>query len=146
MDVERDETQLAGELLAAIYPLLGLLHVSRTISPGKLGILRNLSDNGPATTTALAKSIGVSQQAASLAVKELEVAGYIERRKDEADKRKIWLHLTERGIDKLASESGIGREALEGLINSTLTDADRKIVALAVPVLRKISEERPDGR
>jgi DNA-binding MarR family transcriptional regulator len=105
-----------------------------------------VSERGRATATDLAKSVGVSQQAVSLAAKELEAAGYIERKKDPADKRKVWFYLTGRGLEKLASESRLGRVELERVIDASLTEADRKIVHAAVPVLRKIRVQSSDDQ
>lgn len=133
------DVQLAADLLDALLPLLGAIHASRTLSPGKVGILRTLREQPRATTTDLAHAIGVSQQAISLAAKELETAGFIERRKDGTDLRKVWFHLTSLGSDKLDSELRVGRAGLEQAIRETLTGVDRKAVQAAIPVLRKIS-------
>ncbi|MFF2318188.1 MarR family winged helix-turn-helix transcriptional regulator [Arthrobacter sp. NPDC058097] len=144
MGINDYERQLASDLFEALHPLLRVIHATRTLSQGKLGILRVLSEHGRTTTTALAKSVGVSQQGVSLAANELESAGFVERLKDETDKRKVWLQLTERGSEKLSAESNMGRLVLERMITTSLTEDDRVIAEAAIPVLRKISQERSD--
>ncbi|MEU8345053.1 MarR family transcriptional regulator [Spirillospora sp. NPDC048832] len=52
---------------------------------------------GPLSITALAERMGITQQAASKAVADLEARGVLERRRSPGDARTKHLHLTERG-------------------------------------------------
>jgi DNA-binding MarR family transcriptional regulator len=140
----RDDSDLSLELLGALVPLLRLVQASRTLSPGKIGALREVSARGRATAGELATSIGVSQQAVSLAANELAAAGYLERRPDEHDKRRVWFHLTPAGAAKLEAESQIGRAALQARVDAALTPADRAVLESALPVLTKIAEGPAD--
>jgi len=125
-------------LFDAIFPLLGIVHSARTISPGKVGILRALAAEEHVSATQLRRAIGVSQQAISLTTKELESLGFIERHKDESDRRKLWFHLTEAGRQKLHTEIALGRQALKDAIGNELSDAELKLVHDAIPALAKI--------
>jgi DNA-binding MarR family transcriptional regulator len=58
---------------------------------------------GPATIGALAERLGVSQQAASKTVADLERRGYAERTPDPGDARARLVALTTRGLDVIAS-------------------------------------------
>ena len=51
---------------------------------------------GDTTVTELAERLGISVQAVSKTVQEMESLGYIEKRRDAADRRSFSLHLTER--------------------------------------------------
>lgn len=52
---------------------------------------------GPATATEMAHALGISQQAASKAVRELVDLGYVELASDESDRRRKTAALTDRG-------------------------------------------------
>lgn len=52
---------------------------------------------GPATATEMADALGISQQAASKAVRELVGLGYVSFGADDADRRRKVARLTERG-------------------------------------------------
>ncbi|GAA1982127.1 MarR family winged helix-turn-helix transcriptional regulator [Catenulispora subtropica] len=62
---------------------------------------RYLASNQQATTVTLAAHLGVTKQAASKTVAELEGWGYLERRPHASDKRAQVLALTPRGHDYL---------------------------------------------
>src|SRR3546814_13778212 len=101
-------------LLEALRPLQRELNARRTLSIGKLGILRHLSVNGPATTGQLATRIRVSPQGISLATRELEELGLIERPPDDSDRRKVWVRITGPGrgrheLGEIGKASGWGR-------------------------------------
>src|SRR4051794_15873692 len=138
------DRELSADLLEVLVPLLGVVHSSRTLSPGKVGVLRLVSEQGRASAVELTKAIGVSQQAISLTAKELEAAGLLTRHKDEQDKRRTWFHLTAAGADRLAAEIQAGRAALQTRIDSALSGGDDAIVRAALPMLRRIGAEVPD--
>lgn len=132
-------------LLEVLYPILRKLHAQRTISAGKLGILRHLSEQGRATTSELAAAIQVSPQGISLAARELEALRFVERVPDEQDRRKAWMHLTDAGRHQLAQELLTGHDWLDRAVAEQLAPGERTILAAAIPVLRKIGEELPHG-
>ena len=59
-------------------------------------VLANLDTEGT-TITALARRAGITRQAASQQVRQLERAGYVERRPSESDARAVMIIQTERG-------------------------------------------------
>lgn len=67
---------------------------------------------GPRTVNELAELLGVTQQAASKAVVELEELGYVERQVDDADMRVRRVTLTRRGLAVVESARS-ARAALE---------------------------------
>jgi DNA-binding MarR family transcriptional regulator len=68
--------------------------------------------DGPSTVTALAETLGVTQQAASKAVADLEHRGYVRRGRDPADARARRLVLTGRGTDAV-ERARLHRAALD---------------------------------
>ncbi len=138
MQSNSEDSDLPQLLFDALSPLLGIVHSARTISPGKVGVLRTLANEENVSATRLSQSIGVSQQAISLTTKELESLGLIERHKDETDRRKLWFRLTEAGRKKLEAEVALGRQALKDAIGHDLNSEELQLVRDAIPALRKI--------
>ncbi|MET3721853.1 MULTISPECIES: MarR family transcriptional regulator [unclassified Arthrobacter] len=135
---------LTHSLFDALHPLLRKLNAERTISPGKVGVLRHLAEHGRATTSELATVVRVSPQAISLSARELEGLGYVVRVADPADRRRAWLELTEAGRQKLHLELSAGRGWLDRAIKERLTPAERKALAAAIPALRNLATEAPN--
>lgn len=131
----------ARSFFQALQPLLRRLNTERTISPGKMGVLRHIAEHGPATTSELATVVQVSPQAISLAARELERLGFIVRVPDATDRRRIWIEITEAGGQKLAEESSAGLGWLDRAITERLTPEERKTLATAIPILRKLGAE-----
>jgi len=100
---------LTYSLFEALHPLLRQFNAERTISPGKIGVLRHLAEHGKSTTTELAVVVKVSPQAISLSVRELEGLGFVERAPDAQDRRRAWIEITRAGREKLARESSAGQ-------------------------------------
>ncbi len=76
---------------------------------------RYLASHPEATTIRLAAQLGVTKQAASKAVAELEDWGYVERRPHATDKRAQVLALTARGHEYLELADRLWAEAEEQL-------------------------------
>jgi DNA-binding MarR family transcriptional regulator len=127
--------------LDTLHPLLRRLNAERTLSPGKLGVLRHLAENGRATTSELAAVVQVSPQAISLATRELEKLNIVVRVPDSEDRRRIWIELTDSGRQKLAQELAAGREWFERSIEEKLTPDERKALENVIPILRKLGPE-----
>ena len=89
---------------------------------------------GPRTIGSLAERLGVSQQAASKAVADLERRGYVRRAADPDDGRARIVALTERGEDAIAAgrrhraavERGARRAARGGAGGGRAADARRR--------------------
>ena len=125
-------------------PILARLNAGRTLSSGKVGILRRLAEGDRATISQLANAIRVSPQGASLAVRELESLGFVERVADEVDRRKVWIDLTEAGRARLDEDSQTATKWMEQVIADQLTAKERGVLEAAVPVLRRIGAATGD--
>jgi DNA-binding MarR family transcriptional regulator len=132
---------LTRSLFEALHPLLRQLNAERTISPGKIGVLRHLAEQGKATTSELAVVVQVSPQAISLAVRELEGLGFVERAPDPGDRRRVWIAITPDGRHKLAQESSAGQGWLDRAVTERLSAEERQSLAAAIPALRKLGME-----
>lgn len=135
-----DRGPLPSALLATIHPLQRQLNTQRTLSMGKLGILRHLAENDRASTGELAVRINVSPQAISLAARELEDLGLIERARDERDRRRWWFVITTAGRERCVAEHRAGETWLARTMAERLTEAEVQSIAAAVPALAKLTE------
>lgn len=136
-----DDSAPTAELLETLQPILRRIMVERTLSPGKVGILRHVAVNERASAAELAAAVQVSPQAISLATRELEDLGLIQRVPDETDRRRTWIHPTAAGRQRLAEETQAGRSWLYGALRERLTPVERQTLAEAIPVLRKLTAE-----
>ena len=136
---------LVSDMLEALHPLLARMRAERTLSPGKVGILHHLSQQGRATSAELAAVVRVSPQAISLSTRELEELGFIERVPDATDRRRSWIVLTDSGRAKLQEEARTGEQWMARAITEQLSSAERENLKAAIPVLKKLGLEAPRG-
>jgi DNA-binding MarR family transcriptional regulator len=119
---------LAGT--AANEHLLDLLHRAGfegiRISHGY--VIQHLIESQP-TIGELAERLGVTQQAVSKTIAELEGLGYVSRWKDDFDSRVRRVGLTDRGRAMLA-QSRADRAELDKAVGSDLSEAKRVLVRL----------------
>ncbi|QKW39996.1 MarR family transcriptional regulator [Actinomadura sp. NAK00032] len=130
VDIKAEDLELSLLALFAGWAMAD--RVQRRLAADGFGELR-INDGvviqhvvaGPLSITALAERMGITQQAASKAVADLEARGLVERRRSTEDARTRHLHLTGRGRDavraartvraeldaELAAEFGAGRIA-----------------------------------
>ena len=92
---------------------------------------------GPATATEMARALGISQQAASKAVGELETLGYVALARDESDRRRKTATLTERGHEAVRG-SRLARAALDQRVRSAVGETH---FAIALDALHRAMEE-----
>lgn len=137
------DESLTSSFLQTLYPLSVRLSAKRTLSPGKLGVLRHISEHGRSTTTELAAILHVSTQGISLAARELERMGFVVRVQDAKDRRRIWIELTDAGRRGLAQELTAGHIWLERAIEQQLTQEERDLLEAVTPILRKLGSEAP---
>ena len=140
-----DELNLAGELRESLRPLFRKLNNARTMSLGKSGILAHLAEGGRTTASELAVSLQISPQGVTAALQELANHGLVDRTPDDADRRRIWVHLTEEGRRRLADDREAGQRWLSEAIDTRLDDVERRALLAAVPALRKLTAEPTDA-
>ncbi|PQZ94787.1 MarR family transcriptional regulator [Arthrobacter sp. MYb227] len=138
-------TDFAREFLEVLRPLLRRIRSERSLSPGKMGILYQLSQQESATGAELAAAVRISPQAISLATGELVDLGWIRSVPDAVDRRKKRFELTEVGKEKLTQEIHAGEGWISQAIAEKLSLQDREVLAMALPVLEKIGREKLHG-
>ncbi|MDN5806916.1 MAG: MarR family transcriptional regulator [Brevibacterium sp.] len=137
-------SNLAREFRSALRPLIRRFNKERTVSLGKSGILGRLNEQGPATASELAASERITPQAVAVALRELEELSYVARSRDEADRRRVHVQITEQGRVALNSEHEAGTRWLADALRERLDDTERATLSSVVPVLRKLMREAAD--
>jgi DNA-binding MarR family transcriptional regulator len=135
------DPSITRSFFESLQPLLLRLNAERTISLGKIGVLRHVAEHRRATTAELASAIRVSPQGISLAVRELDRLGFVTRVPDADDRRRVWIELTGAGRQKLAQESSAGLGWLSQSVQERLTPDEREILKAAIPILKKMGAE-----
>ncbi len=112
------------------------------LRPGQFRMMLLLQMFGPASLSDVADRLGLTLPSASKLAEELGKIGFIARRTDLADRRRIVLSLTPSGGSAL---DAVQREAQRQLAElfEPLTAAERKFLACAVSVMRPLFAAKP---
>ncbi len=71
------------------------------LTPSQLILMQIIADASAATPSVLAREISLSQATVSALIDKLEARGLVRRRRDEADKRRVYVELTDLGAGTL---------------------------------------------
>jgi DNA-binding MarR family transcriptional regulator len=105
-----------GRLYPAVYRRF---HVSRRhvagsdLTPRMLAVVQHLASSGPLTVGELATHLGLSKAATTELVDRVEERGLIDRMRDDRDRRRVFLWLTETGRDQARQLSATHARVLE---------------------------------
>src|SRR6476660_202723 len=129
----------------SIY-LVRRLDADGELSAAQLSTLKMLLDSSGDTAAAsgvrvgeIARNLGVKVPSATEQIIKLERAGLLRREADPADSRAVRVHLTREGHAAVDSANQRRNAVMAGILGA-LSDADRKALAAAVPVIGKINE------
>lgn len=119
----------------------------RRVDPSELTIaqfsaLATVVRNGPLGVGQLAEIEGLPSPAATRLADKLELAGFIARRMNPADRRGVQLVATPAGTELLERRARIGNAWLAGHV-SALCKPDRAALERAVTLLESFATERP---
>ncbi|KQX65345.1 MarR family transcriptional regulator [Streptomyces sp. Root1310] len=134
-----DDNRLAEELRLTIGQLVRTVRTADTMPPGEAAVLGYLDRNGPLTTAEVAQQRGVTHQSAAKAVKELIGQGWVRAEAHPSDGRKLLLHLTPAGGDRLAEERRRRADWLGTAIDDVLNSDERETLAAALPLLSRLT-------
>ncbi|MDF0531634.1 MarR family transcriptional regulator [Tsukamurella sp. 8F] len=98
-------------------------------------ILGYLDRVGPATPARLAEYFRVKGQSLTLSVNTLTERGLVSRRQDDVDRRRQFVELTDAGRVLVDEDRAVRDVWLETAMAERLTELERGVLRLAVPVL-----------
>ena len=105
------------------------------LTTAKLTVLRRLAEVDGTSLAPLAESIGISQATLTVLVVQLESKGLVIRRRDEEDRRRIHLHLTEAGWQMLSSAPSLIQESFQQRL-ADLSEQERQQV---ITILQQVA-------
>ncbi|CAL9328543.1 hypothetical protein SUDANB21_00033 [Streptomyces sp. enrichment culture] len=134
-----DDKHLAEELRLTIGHLVRTVRAADTMPPGESAVLGYLDRAGPMTTAEIAQQRGVTHQSAAKTVKDLLAQNLVRTEAHPGDGRKLLLHLTQAGRDRLAEERRRRAAWLGAAINDVLDADERRTLEAALPLLSRLS-------
>jgi len=69
------------------------------ITPNQFIVMKQIHDAGQMTVSEVAEQLGVSLSAVTSQVDRLYAGGFVERGRDDKDRRLVWLRLTQKGLE-----------------------------------------------
>ena len=137
---EPDLGTLASELRVVLGQLIRRLRAEHRFPLAQSSVLGRLDREGTSSIGRLAEAERVRPQSMAQTVADLESAGLISRRPDPADGRRTLVELTDRGHETLEADRRDRVGWLAGAIDSDLSAAERRQLAKAVELLRRLAE------
>jgi DNA-binding MarR family transcriptional regulator len=136
--------QVATDVAAVVSTLMRRLRTTSPdslLTPSQRSVLSRLDSEGPATTAALARAEFVRPQSMRLTLGSLEEQGLIERTPDPDDGRQSVVSATDSGRHTLAGVRAAKRDWLAEAIAGELDGPERRTLADAVTLLRRLVEK-----
>jgi DNA-binding MarR family transcriptional regulator len=136
--------QVAADMAAVVSTLMRRLRTASPesrLTPSQRSVLSRLDGEGPSTTAALARAEYVRPQSMRLTLSALEEQGLVERTPDPNDGRQSVVSATALGRSTLALVRAAKRSWLAGAIDDELDGAERRVLADAVVLLRRLVEK-----
>ncbi len=144
--VDPIETWPTGRLLSSAARLVEHewnTHLARwDLNHASLAVLHVLGTR-PMTQRELAAAVQVEDQTMSRTVERLERSGYVERHRDDADRRRVVVSLTESGRRTYLRASDI--EVAEGYFADAVEDVEALRRALVAVVRRRSRQRWPEA-
>jgi DNA-binding MarR family transcriptional regulator len=127
----------------------GIALISRrlmqTPAPGALTLperaaLSRLDRSGPASSAELARAEQITPQAMGMTLLALESRGFVERRKDPDDGRRIIMSLTPSGGEILRHKRDKRIRQIAKILTEEFTAAELKALAAAAPLIKRLGD------
>ncbi len=118
---------------------------NETLTNNQASILDHLDLEEPVTLYELATHMGVTPSTMSITINRLVKLGYVEKRKGQADGRKVSLLLTAAGVRIKRAKSVLDPERVEAML-SRLSEDERKIALDGLGLLAFASEMEMKSR
>jgi DNA-binding MarR family transcriptional regulator len=107
---------------------------------GQMAVLGRLDREGPASASALAAAERMRPQSMAQTVRDLETAGFVSRRPDPDDGRRVLVELTPAGLEHLRATRAQREGWLTEMFEREFTAAERETLREALALLRRIAD------
>jgi len=103
-------------------------------------ILQHVDKQGNVGINEIAEYINVNQNTASEHVKRIIQKGFLEKKRDQLDERRVTLHLTELGKEVLHRNTSLDESKLTRILNE-LTEDERALVETSLKLLSECAKK-----
>jgi DNA-binding MarR family transcriptional regulator len=114
------------------------------LTPTKISVLLGVDRRGRTRIAEVAETEGLNPTMLSRAISTLVDAGLLQRDSDAGDRRAAWVQVTDEG-HRLAERMRRERTEVVNRGMAGLADADREILAQAIPALEALADELKGG-
>ncbi|MFD9723100.1 MarR family winged helix-turn-helix transcriptional regulator [Streptomyces sp. NPDC059072] len=134
---------IAEELQLAIGMLVRRIRAATGggVSLSQMSVLKRLDRLGPSTATDLAQAEKIRPQSVIATVNSLQAEGYVTRSPHPTDGRRLVIALTPQGEALVRERREAGQGRIAELIAERLSPAEQRLLAEAVPLLRRLSDD-----
>ena len=133
--------EISSQLRTVILRLVRRYRRDRTLPNSQVSALVWIDSEGPSTTSRLATLEHVRPQSMAHTVGQLEEAGFIARRRDPNDGRKVLLDLTPVGRTTLADLRAEGDSWVADALATGLSASERAELARGIELLGRLASE-----
>lgn len=135
------------DLAAALYDGISLfvrslrqVHAPGGLSLPERSVLSRLDRSGPATAAELARAEQITPQAIGTTLGVLETRGFVERRRDPRDGRRIIMSLTGAGLETLRHKRDARARQLAKILAEQFSPAELETLKAAAPLIERLGE------
>jgi DNA-binding MarR family transcriptional regulator len=136
------------DLSTSLYSAISLVvrRLRQTAAPDEPTLpersaLARLDRLGPATAADLARVEQISPQAMGITLAALEERGLVERRRDDADRRRSVTTVTEAGREMLRLKRGARAHVIAVGLGTGFTEEELATLAAAAPLIQRLAEK-----
>jgi DNA-binding MarR family transcriptional regulator len=131
--------ELAEELRATLGRLVRRLRAEPGPPVPQLTVLGRIDRHGPASISELADAERMRPQSMAQTVRELEAAGFVSRRPDPDDRRRMFVDLTPDGLETLRAARARRSTWLADTLEQELGPRERELLRDAIALLDRIA-------
>ncbi|MCE0762051.1 MarR family transcriptional regulator [Pseudonocardia kujensis] len=138
-----DALDVAARLRACLGPLVRKVRGLREdgdLTLGQASMLARVAQKGPTTVASLAAIEMIRPQSAAQVVQALEAKGYVDRRTDPDDSRRLIVEVTSKGSDWVTDTREAWNGRFAAVIATELSAAEQRRLAAAIPLLERLRE------
>jgi DNA-binding MarR family transcriptional regulator len=142
METSAEMHELAATLLVSVGLLRRRLRqITDTggLTLPEISALARLDRGGPATASSLARLEQISPQSMGATLASLEAHGYVQRRPDPTDGRRVLLSVSPAGLEVLRHRRGAKAEHLAQAMAAEFSAAELRDLAVAAPLLERLA-------
>ena len=115
------------------------------LTASQLLVLQVLKTQGDTLTGNLARAVDLKQATISILLDRLQENGLVERRRGETDRRRVWVHITDKGLKALEGAPDLLQETFRSRFQALPEWEQASVVAALLRVVSLMDAEKLDA-